>query len=152
MSTGRVVVPDASVILKWVLPGDVEPDTERALELRDAITDERLRVFVPQLWLFEVGNILARRFPNHAADWLSALMKFGLEEVAPSPAWIKRILELTSQFEVTFYDAAYHGLAILCGGVFVTADRKYVSKVKERGSIAILSEWQLPKRAKARKE
>ena len=32
-----VVVPDASVILKWVLPPADEADVDRALALRDAI-------------------------------------------------------------------------------------------------------------------
>ena len=32
-----LVAPDASVILKWVLPPASEPDFERALALRDAI-------------------------------------------------------------------------------------------------------------------
>ena len=35
-----LVVPDASVVLKWVLPSDDEPDAEKALLLRAAILDE----------------------------------------------------------------------------------------------------------------
>ena len=41
-----VVVPDASVILKWVLPPATEPDVRRALALRDAIAAGNVRAFV----------------------------------------------------------------------------------------------------------
>ncbi len=46
-----LVVPDASVILKWVLPSDDEPDADKALVLRDAILEEDVRALVPALWL-----------------------------------------------------------------------------------------------------
>ncbi|MCY3810012.1 MAG: hypothetical protein OXG58_11425 [Gemmatimonadetes bacterium] len=39
-----IVTPDASVLLKWVLPGDDEQDTDAALGLRDGVfvtADER---------------------------------------------------------------------------------------------------------------
>ena len=45
----RVVVPDASVILKWVLPCGDEPDVVRALALRNSIAAGRVRAVVPDL-------------------------------------------------------------------------------------------------------
>src|SRR5438270_13687047 len=117
-----LVVPDASVLLKWVLPSDDEPDADKALLLRAAIRDEAVDALLPALWLYEVGNTIARRFPMHASRWLSALMKFGLEEALPSPPWLAKTLELTCRYEVSFYDAAYHALAVIHTGMFVTAD------------------------------
>ncbi len=140
-----LVVPDASVLLKWVLPSDDEPDADRALLLRSAILDETVRALVPALWLHEVGNTIARRFPAHAAGWLAALMKFGIEEAPPSNPWLAKALELTSRHEVSFYNAAYHSLAIVHGGLFVTADTRYVNRVTESGSVLALSEWQPPR-------
>lgn len=139
-----LVVPDASVLLKWVLPSDDESDTDKALLLRAAIQDEAVHVLLPGLWLFEVGNTIARRFPTHASAWLSALMKFGLEEASPSQPWLARTLELTRRYEVSFYDAAYHALALIHKGLFVTADSRYVKRVAEPGSVIALSEWQPP--------
>ena len=139
-----LVVPDASVLLKWVLPSDDEPDADKALLLRAAIQDEAVHVLLPGLWLFEVGNTIARRFPTHASGWLSALMKFGLEEAAPSQPWLSKTLELTRRYEVSFYDAAYHALALIHKGLFVTADSRYVNRVAEPGSVIALSEWQPP--------
>ncbi|MGA8598417.1 MAG: type II toxin-antitoxin system VapC family toxin [Bryobacteraceae bacterium] len=139
-----LVVPDASVLLKWVLPSDDEPEADKALLLRTAIRDETVHALLPALWLYEVGNMIARRFPMHASGWLSALMKFGLEEASPSQPWLAKTLELTRRYEVSFYDAAYHALAVIHKGLFVTADSRYVDRVAEPGSVIALSEWQPP--------
>lgn len=144
MSRRPLLVPDASVLLKWVLPSDDEPDADKALILRAAILEEAVHAILPALWLYEVGNTIARRFPQQALDWLSALMKFGLEEAPPSQSWLAKTLELTRRYEVSFYDAAYHALALLHKGVFVTADSRYVNRVSEPGSVVALSEWQPP--------
>jgi predicted nucleic acid-binding protein len=97
-----LVVPDASVLLKWVLPSDNEPDADKALLLRAAIQDEAVDALLPALWLYEVGNTVARRFPVHAPSWLSALMKFGLEVASSSQPWVAKSLELTQNYEVSF--------------------------------------------------
>jgi predicted nucleic acid-binding protein len=142
----HVVVPDASVILKWALPPDAEPDADRAVLLRNAIRDDLVRAVVPSLWLFEVGNTVARRFPQHARAWLSALVKYGLEEQAVSPQWLRQAIELTERYPVSFYDAAYHATAIIQGGVFVTVDERYVSQASSHGAVVALQEWAPPRR------
>ncbi len=139
-----LVVPDASVILKWVLPSDDEPDADKALVLRNAIRDDKLRALVPALWLCEVGNNVARRFPGHAAAWLGALMKFELEESPPSRRWLSAVLELTEDYNVAFYDAAYHAIAIVHEGLFVAADTRYVSRANKAGAMTALSDWTPP--------
>ena len=136
-----VVVPDASVILKWVLPSADEPDTERALALRDAIAVGDVRALVPELWVYEVGNTLARRFPDRAGRALDYLLRFNLPGASRSSEWLGHALALTQRYGVTFYDAAYHAHAIVKRGVFVTADERYVARAGEAGSVTRLSEW-----------
>lgn len=139
-----IVVPDASVILKWALPSDDEPDADKALILRNAIRDDLVRAVVPSLWIFEVGNTIARRFPDNARAWLMTLLKFGLEEAPPSPRWLAQALELTERYGVSFYDAAYHATALVQGGVFITADARYISRVSPYGAVINLNEWTPP--------
>ncbi len=139
-----LVVPDASVILKWVLPCDDEPDADKAIALRDAILEEDVRALLPALWIYEVGNTVARRFPVHAAAWLAALMKFELHESPPSRQWLTAALRLTDSYGVTFYDAAYHAVAIVQHGLFVTADARYVKRAKEAGNVVMLNDWTFP--------
>ena len=138
----RVVVPDASVILKWVLPDPAgEDDLEAALRLRDAATSRKIRLRVPSLWLYEAGNTLARRFPKRAAETLRLLVAFNLEESIPDNRWLAQAIELTQRYGVTFYDAAYHALALVEKGVFVTADQKYVRRAGKAGRVVTLKEW-----------
>ena len=137
----RVVVPDASVILKWVLPSGDEPDRGQALALRDSIAAGHVRAIVPALWIHEVGNTLARRLPDRAGRSLEALLRFDLENAAQSPEWLDRTLDLTQRYGVTFYDASYHAHAIVGRGVFVTADERYVGRAGEAGFVMRLSEW-----------
>ena len=114
-----LVIPDASVILKWVLPSADEADMGRAMALRDAIASGNLQALVPELWLYEVGNTLARRLPSQADQLLDSLLRFNLPSAAPSYRWFSQVLGLTRRYGVTFYDAAYHAHAILERGVFV---------------------------------
>lgn len=146
-----IVVPDASVILKWALPSGDEPDAEQALRLRNAIRDDLIRAVVPSLWIYEVGNTIARRFPKHAGAWLPALVKFGLEEAPVSQQWLTRVLELTDCYPVSFYDAAYHATALVRGGVFVTANERYVSHASPHGAVVILGAWVPPRRSGSRR-
>jgi predicted nucleic acid-binding protein len=139
-----IVVPDASVLLKWVLPSEDEPYADNALQLRSAIVDSNVYALVPPLWIYEVGNTVARRFPEHAQVWLAALMKFALEEVPASKPWLTKALELVQLHNVTFYDAAYHALAIVNGGTFVTADSPYVTKTASSGSVVLVGDWRPP--------
>lgn len=138
----KVVVPDASVILKWVLPDPKgEQDVEPALYLRDSAVNGRISIKVPSLWLYEVGNTLTRRFADRSQDLLEALMAFGLEESRMDSKRMNQAVALTRRYNVTFYDAAYHALALAEKGVFVTADAKYVRKAGKAGAVVILKEW-----------
>lgn len=142
-----VVVPDASVILKWALPSAEEPGADRALALLDAIREGEVHAVVPSLWLYEVANTIARRFPAQASQWLAALVKLGLPEAPISEPWLNRALALTRAYPVTFYDAAYHATALILRGIFVTADRQYVGLTSREGAVTLLSDWTPPRRA-----
>ena len=139
-----IVTPDASVLLKWVLPGDEEQDTDAALELRDGAVAGTLDLVVPQLWIYEVGNTLARRFPGDADELLASLADFGLTEARLDSRWRSRAVSLSVTYGVAFYDAAYHAVALGLGGVFVTADEGYVRRASKAGGISSLRQWRMP--------
>lgn len=136
-----IVTPDASVLLKWVLPGDDEQDTDAALALRDEAVAGKLELVVPQLWIYEVGNTLARRFPDDADELLASLVDFGLTEARLDADWRTRAVSLSVEYRVAFYDAAYHAVALELGGVFVTADERYVRRASGAGGISTLRAW-----------
>ena len=143
-SPAVIVTPDASVLLRWVLPGHDEQDTDAALALRDEAVAGAIDLVVPQLWVYEVGNTLARCFPDDAEELLASLADFGLTEAELDSRWRTRAVSLSVTYGVTFYDAAYHAVALRLGGVFVTADERYVRRASGAGGISSLRLWRMP--------
>ena len=134
-----LVVPDASVILKWVLGGDDEPDQRAAEHIRDQWLSEIDQIILPTLWRYEVGNVLGAKRPEHAASLMSLLLDYEFEEVHVGPDVCRLAFDLMAAVKSSFYDAAYHAVAIASGAVFVTADAQYFKKAANRGHVRLLT-------------
>ena len=117
------------------------PDAAAALRLRDTAVAGKVQLEVPSLWLYEVGNILTRNFPAQALPMLESLISFGTSVGDADELWRKQSVALMQEYRVTFYDAAYHALALIGRGTFVTADGKYVARAKRAGAISLLTEY-----------
>jgi len=141
MNNPSLFIPDASVLLKWVLPAEGASCVEQALSMRDAFVAGKITLRVPDLWYYEVGNTLSRKYPDEAEDLLSGLLAMGFDTATPNHQWQAAILQLASEHRVTFYDAAYHALAVISGGVFVTADEKYLASAGVDRHIVHLKDW-----------
>ena len=109
-------VPDASVLLKWVLPPEDEQWVAQALALRQAMLEDKARLLVPTLWLFEAGNTLARKFPDIAPSRLSVLSRSGFSESSMTPDVRTRAFELCAVHNVTFYDVGEAGVRLYASG------------------------------------
>ena len=128
-STNPKVVPDASIILKWVLPRENEPYSKQAHTISQAFYDNEIDLILPSLWVYEVGNVLTLKYPEVAGVLLAHLADLNIPVVQPSARLIELTAKLVSRHSVTFYDASYHALAITTGALFVTADEKFLRKV-----------------------
>ena len=140
---GPLVVPDASVLLKWVLRSDDEEDRNRALDLKAAWLAGACEIVVPTLWAFEVGNVLGMKQPSTADGLLQAMFDLEMPEEAPR-GYTADIFRLMREYRVTCYDAAYHALAIHRAGTMLTADRQYVKKAARAGHLRLLDAWRPP--------
>jgi predicted nucleic acid-binding protein len=139
-----VVVPDASVILKWVLSAPDEEARDPALALRDTWLEGALDIVVPTLWIFEVGNVLGLKQPEKADVLLRAIVDLALPE-EPAAAYSTGIFRLMRKHAATFYDAAYHALAIDRHGTMLTADRRYVTRCGAAGHVGLIADWEPPR-------
>ena len=135
------VVPDASVILKWVFKAPEEDHAEEALLLLDQWVDGRINIIVPALWCFEVGNVLGLKSAGLAAEIMALLLEYKFEEQAITDEICRLILSIMGDCKVTFYDAAYHAVALNCGATFITADEAYVRKASKLGQVALVKDW-----------
>nr|MBI3611984.1 type II toxin-antitoxin system VapC family toxin [Nitrospirota bacterium] len=143
--TDVIIVPDASVILKWVLEREDEPDCLQALRLLKAYETETIDLRLPTLWRYEAGNILGIKQPEHAGEAMKALLAYEFPEEPLGRDYCLAVLGLMRDVRgVSFYDAAYHVLAMQRRGTYVTADVEYVKKAKRKGHLALLSDWHPP--------
>jgi len=136
----KLVVPDASVLLKWVLSDD-EPEQEKALLIQNQWLEGRLRIVLPPLWLFEVANVLGLKRPESADPIMQSLIDYEFEQCEMSHPLCQRTFQIMKECKTSFYDTVYHALAIQESGTFVTADENYFRKTKEKKFIQLLAGW-----------
>ena len=101
MVENKRIIPDASVILKWVLPPDHEADFQQAWAIREAYIQQKIGFLVPTLWIYEVGNLLGRKYPDEATEMLNTLESFNMNVIPPYPGWRQQALSLMKQYQVT---------------------------------------------------
>ncbi len=105
------IVIDASVSASWLLGDEDDPRADKAL----AALEERAGI-VPQLWHFEMRNILLvahrrdRITRDGMADRVSALAGLPLETDGEPD--LDRAFALADAHRLSFYDALYLDLAI----------------------------------------
>ena len=134
-----LLVPDASLIVKWTLPGGAEPAGERALGVLAEWQAGEVDLVAPSLWRYEVANVLARKAPRSAADLLEGLLALDLPTVDLDIDLLGEALTIALRFAgASVYDAAYHALALGVGGTFLTADEAYFRRTRRLGGIELL--------------
>jgi predicted nucleic acid-binding protein len=103
-------VLDASVALSWHFPDERNADSDRIL---DALRHDH--ALVPQLWWFEVRNIVLigeRRGRSTQAASIEFLTRVAQLRIAYAPQPVDaKIFALARNHGLTFYDAAYLELA-----------------------------------------
>lgn len=123
------LVIDSSIGIKTVYP---EPDSPKALQVRDDFRKGIHQLFAPDLYFLEVGNFLvmaARTGKIPVAD-----LPFAYSEVirhqpiiCPTPASFPRAFEIASRIRVSLYDAIYLALSEEEQCPLLTADQKLIN-------------------------
>ena len=137
----QIVIPDASVILKWAFDSPDEHDRDSATSFLNAWLEGKVEIVLPKLWSFEVANILGLKKPKQAAEIMDIFIGYSFNEYDMTAELCRKSLELMKRYGVTFYDAVYHAVAVLKGGTLLTADESYCAKVKDLSNLVRLSEW-----------
>ena len=138
----RILIPDASVILKWILKTN-EDHAEKAIALLSSWVSGEIDFLLPSLWVYEVGNIVGRKHPEKGEEIMRLLLEYRFPEAKSDASHVKVALELMRRHGVTFYDASYHAAAIQSGGTFVTADKAYVRRAGEAGCVVALGDLEI---------
>lgn len=137
----KLVVPDASVVIKWFAPIGREPHADKAFELLDEFEAGRVDLAAPELLMCEVANTFARVQPAEAASILADLRSMRFAHRSLHSSLLEDALKLVRHCSVTIYDAVYHALALQHGGLLLTADERYLRKAASVGAICHLKDW-----------
>ncbi|KKR86687.1 MAG: hypothetical protein UU32_C0012G0005 [Candidatus Woesebacteria bacterium GW2011_GWB1_41_10] len=129
----KTFVVDSSVCLKWVL--DDEIDTEPAKELQKRYLNEEINLIAPDLWFYEILNILKSTKLRKPSIPNKSLETRLLDLLQSSPSLIDmselgpQCLKYAINLGITAYDSAYITLAHAHGFTLITADNKLASKI-----------------------
>jgi predicted nucleic acid-binding protein len=139
------VVLDASVILKWLLEDpNMEPDTEKALAVLDAVVHGRLEILQPAHWLIEVAAVAARVTPQTAPRDVELLTAMEFPTI-DDPGVLLRATDIAIETKHHLFDTLYHAVALEHDdAILVTADDRYRRKAGHYGKIASLAAWENP--------
>jgi predicted nucleic acid-binding protein len=134
-----VIVLDASVALKWIFAE--EKGEDKARYYRDRHISGEEPAAVPDLFFYEIGNVLAIKTAlaaEAAAEAFTLLWNFDLEVFSLGPEEFILGIAKSIHCKITLYDAAYIVLAEKLGCDLVTADKRLYEKVKGRQKATVL--------------
>lgn len=137
----EIIVPDASVLLKWAFDSPDEGDRDNALNFLEAWLEERVEIILPKLWFFEVSNVIMLKKPELSMELMEIFIGYNLSEYETTLELCEETFKLMRRYGVTFYDAVYHAVAMLKKGVLLTADDAYSKKVSGMPNIVRLKDW-----------
>jgi len=143
----KLYVLDANVFLEYIFDRSLCEISKQII--RGAILEE-IEIILPSLMLDEITEVLCANLNSieELESHLRYIEKLAKEEiikiVVPNTEVRMKAIEIarvghkkSGYPELT--DSLYHSLAILNNAVFITNDKKYISKVKSIGHIQELS-------------
>jgi predicted nucleic acid-binding protein len=133
-------IVDASVILKWVLEKEKEPDHDKATGLLHSWVSGAVIIAAPGLWTYEVANILGRALPDEAGQKMKLLLDLQINVVDCSEQMIRQCFAWMKKYQVTFYDAVYLAAAYEIDAALLTSDDKFREKMRNDERICLLKD------------
>jgi len=137
-------VVDASVAVKWIVPG--EPSHIQATTLGEWIASGRVQALAPPLLLYEVASVLLKAASvgvlgiEDGTRAVDALGQLGLDIATMTWSDLAEILSMASATGLTAYDSAYLHLSKRMGAPLVTADESLKRKGEKVTDVILLQE------------
>jgi hypothetical protein len=77
----EIVVPDASILIKWALNSPDENSRDNAMAFLNAWIEGKVEIVLPELWSFEVGNVLMLKNPEMALELIEIFLGYKFTEI-----------------------------------------------------------------------
>ena len=138
----KVIVVDNSVIMKPILEEDDADKVKKLFLHKDRF---ELSILVPDIFCYEFLNILTKAVGTESALKAYNYLKNRQLSVIPfEDDLIKIAGGLVKKYpQISFYDAAYHALAIAHKADLITADERYYNLTKGEGRVKLLSDFKV---------
>ena len=140
----RSVLLDSSVVIKWFRKSEIW--REEAVLLRREYLEGRLMIYVPDLLILEIANVLRYKKDLSRQQVLAAIKSlYGLkiEILNLSRAVINKAIELAYSRDLTLYDASFVAAAHHLNVPFVTADEKLIQKLGDLSGVYHIKNFSL---------
>ncbi len=145
----KIYVLDANVFLEYIYNRSLQSKSKDII--KDAIL-EKIEIILPSLVLDEITEVLCGNLDNlnEVYKHLRYIEKLAREEivkvVVPNTDVRMKAIEMARTGHEKsgypeFTDCLYHSLAIMNDAIFITNDKKHISKVKSFGHIQELSRY-----------
>lgn len=138
-----LLVVDASVAAKWILPPVRETLTEEAVQLLGRYEQGQLRFIVPDFFWAELANVLwkavrqGRLSKAGAAVGLAEMKDRNLPTV-PSVSLLDEAFRIATAYDRSVYDSLYVALALISKGQLITADAKLANALAAHLPVKLL--------------
>ena len=137
----KPIVIDPSAAAAWVMPDEA---TDAALDLYAQACSEDGLFHAPQLWPWEMGNILVM---GHRRERITAEgVEHGLQALAAANVNLDAAPDLHRQAQVsrlalthqlTYYDAAYLELVLRLNGQLASLDKELLAAARTCGIVCL---------------
>lgn len=135
-------VLDTSVVIKWFSEFD-EDGLDKVLTLRNEILEGKCSITVPDLMFYELVNALRYNVQftdKDVKDAIKSVIDIGFDVRNVETIIITHAVEIAYKYNVTVYDAYFLALSQIEKKPFVTADYKFIKRIKGFKNIIRLSE------------
>lgn len=136
----NIVVIDASYAGAWMLPDELSDSAE---ELLREILMENRQMAVPELWHYEMCNLLRSTMRRKRIEEVDASVALDLLQHVPrqifdhrDDLFQRRLMTIAMRFELSAYDAAYLELADRLQCPLYSNDRRLREAARTLGLIA----------------
>jgi len=122
---------DASVAVKWF---SIEAGTKKAREVLSQAYKGETELYAPDILVYEVANALwkGKKYPKEdIQDALETIYNSPMQLLAPDKLLAFSSIKFMANYNLTFYDAVYAGLANVLRIPLLTANPKDHARVKE---------------------
>ena len=126
-----MIAIDTSVAAKWVL--EYEQDSDKAFVILEKHKFSVEEIIVPELFFYEIANMLATKSSMTIKEMISALSKIyqaNLNIYHPLETDVNEAAKLAKKYKTSVYDMLYAVITKTRKTILITADEQFVKQTK----------------------